>query len=366
MSIGVGVRIGTLVSTAVVASNDPGSADPVVLVRDTVLNQRRDGTTVLGGSPERGAGREFAESWSGFVGRVGDPSGVAGTADTRYRAEDLVATSIRCLLQECEPLPDRGGRSGGAPDIVATYPSRWDSSMAALMRDSLAYAGLEHVSLVSDAEAVSAWFESEIAALAGTLIGIYHVDDTGAAVTLVRSGAAAGRAFGFAGDGSSPSARLATALGAFGWIPENLDAVVVTGDGDVATDKAAMMNIAAGIAEKLGVRCELGPGPEQSAALGAAILAAGFTSTSHKIVPIGLPPSHDVTEVFDTLGGEKTVSEGPATDASAVASVATVTDSPETAAAQGGTASKSSTRVLVAVAAVVFVVLVVLALVLAL
>ncbi|WP_409334026.1 hypothetical protein, partial [Staphylococcus aureus] len=81
--------------------------------------------------------------------------------------------------------------------------------------------------------------------------------------------------FGFAGDGSSPSSRLATALGAFGWMPENLDAVVVTGDGEPATDKAAMMSIAAGIAEKLGVRCELGPGPEQSAALGAAILAAG-------------------------------------------------------------------------------------------
>lgn len=59
------------------------------------------------------------------------------------------------------------------------------------MQDSLVYAGLERVTLVSDAEAVSAWFESEIAALAGTLIGIYHVDDTGAAVTLVRSGVAA-------------------------------------------------------------------------------------------------------------------------------------------------------------------------------
>ncbi|GAA3176786.1 hypothetical protein GCM10020255_068420 [Rhodococcus baikonurensis] len=79
----------------------------------------------------------------------------------------------------------------GSPDIVATYPSRWDSSTAALMKDSLVYAGLERVTLVSDAEAVSAWFESEIAALAGTLIGIYHVDDTGAAVTLVRSGVAA-------------------------------------------------------------------------------------------------------------------------------------------------------------------------------
>ncbi|MDJ0405484.1 hypothetical protein QNA23_18465 [Rhodococcus erythropolis] len=344
MSIGVGVRIGTLVSTAVVASNDPGSADPVVLVRDTILNQRKDGTTVLGGTEQLGAGREFSESWSGFVGRVGDPSGVSGTADTRYRAEDLVATSIRCLLQECEPLPDRGGRSGGAPDIVATYPSRWDSSTAALMQDSLVYAGLARVTLVSDAEAVSAWFESEIAALAGTLIGIYHVDDTGAAVTLVRSGVAAGRAFGFAGDGSSPSSRLATALGAFGWMPENLDAVVVTGDGEPATDKAAMMSIAAGIAEKLGVRCELGPGPEQSAALGAAILAAGFTSTSHTIVPIGLPPSHDVTEVFDTLGREKVAAE-------TATGVATV--EPETAVVAGESESRGSNRVLIGLTIVV-------------
>ncbi|MGC0364973.1 hypothetical protein ABH922_002957 [Rhodococcus sp. 27YEA15] len=344
MSIGVGVRIGTLVSTAVVASNDPGSADPVVLVKDTILHQRKDGTTVLGGTEELGAGREFTESWSGFVGRVGDPAGVPGTAETRYRAEDLVATSIRCLLQECEPLPDRGGRSGGAPDIVATYPSRWDSSTAAILRDSLVYAGLERVTLVSDAEAVSAWFESEIAALAGTLIGIYHVDDTGAAVTLVRSGVAAGRAFGFAGDSSAPSARLATALGAFGWIPENLDAVIVTGDGEPATDKAAMMSIAAGIAEKLGVRCELGPGPEQSAALGAAILAAGFTSSSHEIVPIGLPPSHDVTEVFDTPGRQLVQPETPATE------------EPESPIVENDEPQRRGKRALIAVAAAALVV----------
>lgn len=344
MSIGVGVRIGTVVSTAVVASNDPGSADPVVIVRDTVLNQRKDGTTVLGGESRMGGGREFTESWTGFVARVGDPSGVAGTADTRYRAEDLVATSIRCLLQECEPLPDRGGKDGGAPDIVATYPSRWDSSTAAIMRDSLVYAGLERVTLVSDAEAVSAWFESEIAALAGTLIGIYHVDDTGAAVTLVRSGVAAGRAFGFAGDGSSPSSRIATALGAFGWMPENLDAVVVTGDGDMAGDKAAMTAIAVGVAEKLNVRCELGPGPEQSAALGAAILAAGFTSTSHKIVPIGLPPSHDVTEVFDNV---------PQVAASTEAAQVAIAQAEATSLAQTETGKSGSMRIVIAVAAVV-------------
>ncbi len=53
MTVGVGLRIGGVVSTAVVATNDPGSPDPVVIVRDTVLHMFPDGTALFGGRAPR-------------------------------------------------------------------------------------------------------------------------------------------------------------------------------------------------------------------------------------------------------------------------------------------------------------------------
>ncbi|AOW94640.1 hypothetical protein BFN03_08465 [Rhodococcus sp. WMMA185] len=298
MSIGVGLRVGTAVSTAVVASNDPGSPDPIVIVRDTVLHMCPDGTAILGGSPPRTNGE--TSTVSAFLPSVGDPVGVEVGEGSRFRAEDLVAGSMRCLLRECEPLPDHGGRTGGTPDIFAAYPTRWDSATVAALRDALDYADMSYLSLVSDAEAAAAWFESEIAERPGQLVGIYHVDDAGATVSLIRSGVEAGKAFRFS-SGGSPTAQLATALGAFGWLPSNLDAVVVTGDGLIARDSAAVQELANTVSEKFDVRCVVGPGPEQTAALGAAIRAAGFNPTTHKITPIGLPPSYEVTEVIEAV-----------------------------------------------------------------
>lgn len=303
MSVGIGVRIGSLVSTLVVASNEPGTPDPIVIVRDTVLYVCSNDAVVLGGGdpPED---TEFVGTVSGFVARVGDPEGVAASDGTRYRAEDVVASAMRALVRECEPLPTFGGRDGGAPAVVAAYPSIWEASLVADLRNSLNYAGLNELSLVSDAEAVCAWFESEVAEKPGQLIGSYHVDDAGSTVTLVRSGVSSGRSFRFAsGRGSSPTAQLSTALGAFGWLPSNLDAVVVTGDGLVARDDVALRGVADALAGKFGVHAVVGPGPEQAAALGAAILAAGFRSETRPSKPIGLPPSYDVTEVLTAIRG---------------------------------------------------------------
>ncbi|QNG18737.1 hypothetical protein G4H71_21930 [Rhodococcus triatomae] len=301
MTMGVGLRIGDVVSTAVVASNDPGSPDPVVIVRDTVLHMLPGGTAVFGGGTPSDPG---VHSISGFLSRVGHTEGVEVGGGMLYRAEDLVAGAIRCLLRDCEPLPRHGGRHGGAPDIMASYPTRWDASAVAALNDALQFAGLSHISLVSDAEATSAWFESEIAEQPGQLVGIYHVDDTGTTVALIRSGVAAGKAFRYA-RGGSPASQLATALGAFGWLPENLDAVVVTGDGLIARDAPAIRAVAESVSAKLAVHCVIGPGPEQTAALGAAIRATGFNPTTHRVSPIGLPPSYDITEVIDAIATEE-------------------------------------------------------------
>lgn len=297
MSIGVGLRIGRVVSTAVVASNEPGTPDPVVLARDTVLHIDQDGTTSLGGV---GRGDEV-RTIAGFLTHVGDSAGIPASDGRVYRAEDAMATAIHCLLRECHPLPTFGGMDEDSdPGYSATYPSHWDANTVATLRTALDYAELRHVDLVSDAQAAAAWYASEISETPGQLIGVYHVDDGGSTVTLVRSGVPAGKAFRVpTKNAPSPAAQLATALGSFGWMPHNLDAVVVMGDGLVARDRTHIQQIANSLATKLTVRSLVGPGPEQTAALGAAILAAGFTPAREtKKSRIGLPPSYDETDVL--------------------------------------------------------------------
>jgi hypothetical protein len=297
MTIGVGLRIGSVVSTAVVASNEPGTPDPVVIARDTVLHIDHDGTTSLGGS---GRSDNEMRTLAGFLARVGEPAGVTASDGRVYRAEDAMATAVHCLLSECHPLPTFGGLDKDRdPGYTATYPSHWDQSTVATLRAALDYAELRHVDLVSDAEAAATWYASEISETPGQLVGVYHVDDAGSTVTLVRSGVPAGKAFRASAKAApSAAAQLATALGSFGWLPHNLDAVVVMGDGLVARDRSHIQQIANSLSTKLMVRSLVGPGPEQTAALGAAILAAGFTPARETKARIGLPPSYDETDVL--------------------------------------------------------------------
>ena len=297
MAIGVGLRIGSVVSTAVVASNEPGTPDPVVIARDTVLHIDHDETPALGGSARH---LDEARTLTGFLPHVGDPAGVTANDGRVYRAEDAMATAVHCLLSECHPLPTFGGMDHDTdPGYTATYPSYWDPATVAALRAALDYADLRHVDLTSDAQAAASWYASEISETPGQLVGVYHIDDAGSTVTLVRSGIPVGKAFRVTSKGApSPAAQLATALGSFGWMPDNLDAVVVMGDGLVARDRTHVQEIANSLSTKLMVRSLVGPGPEQTAALGAAILATGFTPARVSNARIGLPPSYDETDVL--------------------------------------------------------------------
>lgn len=341
MSIGVGLRIGSVVSTAVVASNEPGTPDPVVIARDTVLHIDEDGTSTLGGSART---TQEVRTISGFLPRVGDPTGITASDGRIYRAEDAMATAIHCLLSECHPLPTFGGMDHDThPSYTATYPSYWDPATVAALRAALDYAELRHVDLTADAQAAATWYASEISETPGQLVGIFHVDDAASTVTLVRSGILAGKAFRVPAKGApSPAAQLATALGSFGWMSDNLDAVIVMGDGFIARDRSRIQEIADSIATKLRVRSLVGPGPEQTAALGAAILAAGFTPTRLAKARIGLPPSYEETDVL--TGGLARVHAAEVAAAIAAAereTPAVLVDNPEHEREGGVDASKS-------------------------
>ena len=265
MSVGVGLRVGTTVSSVAVTSPTPGRPDPAPIERFTAVHLHSDGTATLG---DHDVVDGHTSSFTGFVDRLGHSGGVRANDGSLSRAEDLVATAMECLLADAATI------IGDTPyTAVATHPTDWPSSTVAVLRNALDYVGLRHVSLISDAEAAAAWFESQVATQTGRLVAVYHIDPQGSTVTLVRSGVSAGKAFRF-GEGDAPSvaAQLSSALGAFGWLVSNLDAIVVTVDESV--DPSAAQLIAQSVKTGLGVRCALAPEPHQTMVRGAALAAA--------------------------------------------------------------------------------------------
>ncbi|APE10528.1 hypothetical protein BO226_16050 [Rhodococcus sp. 2G] len=257
--------MGTTVSSVAVTSPTPGRPDPAPIERFTAVHLHSDGTATLG---DHDVVDGHTSSFTGFVDRLGHSGGVRANDGSLSRAEDLVATAMECLLADAASL------IGDTPyTAVATHPTDWPSSTVAVLRNALDYVGLRHVSLVSDAEAAAAWFESQVAHQTGRLLAVYHIDPQGSTVTLVRSGVAAGKAFRFPEDDApSVAAQLSSALGAFGWLVSNLDAIVVTID--EAVDPSAAQLVAQSVKTGLGVRCALAPEPHQTMVRGAALAAA--------------------------------------------------------------------------------------------
>ncbi|MFD6855917.1 hypothetical protein ACFWCF_01005 [Rhodococcus sp. NPDC060090] len=283
MSVGVGLRVGTSVSSVAVTSSSPGRPDPEPIERRTAVHLHSDGTATLG---EHHVVDGNTSSFTDFVDRLGRSNGVRANDGALSRAEDLVATAMECLIA------DAGTMIGNAHHtVVASHPTDWPPSTVALLRNALDYVGLRHVSLISDAEASAAWFESQVAHQTGRLVAVYHIDPHGTTVTLVRSGVVAGKAFRFAeGDATSVSAQLSAALGAFGWLVTNLDAIVVTLDETVDTSAAQI--VTQSIKAGLGVRCALAPDPHQTMVRGAALAAAAGSVDllgSTQVLPVARP-----------------------------------------------------------------------------
>ncbi|WP_433712445.1 hypothetical protein ACQP2U_40545 [Nocardia sp. CA-084685] len=139
MATGVGLRIAEDNCTAaIVTDND----EPTFVVRESILHMADDGDTVLGGPAPAG----HTHSITGFASAVGDPAGISVDDGEAYRAEDLVATALFCLINlTAEHL-------NGAAEFYATYPAGWPSEYVLSLRDALDYLGLKSVLLVSEGD----------------------------------------------------------------------------------------------------------------------------------------------------------------------------------------------------------------------
>lgn len=139
MATGVGLRIADDGCTAAVVTD---GGDLHYVERDCVLHMSDDGDTVLGGEAPEG----HSHSITGFVAKVGDPAGIPVDDGEAYRAEDLVATALFCLINlTTEHL-------SGAAEFYATHPGTWPAPLVQALREALDYLGLRSVVLVSEAD----------------------------------------------------------------------------------------------------------------------------------------------------------------------------------------------------------------------
>ncbi|WP_030514319.1 hypothetical protein [Nocardia sp. NRRL WC-3656] len=145
MATGVGLRIADDECIAAIVTSG-GETDetpePLYIARESVLHMSDEGDTALGGEAPPG----HAHSITGFVRAVGDPAGITVDDGEAYRAEDLVATAIFCLINlAAEHL-------SGPAEFYATHPGDWPAEYVRGLREALDYLGLRSVVLVSDAD----------------------------------------------------------------------------------------------------------------------------------------------------------------------------------------------------------------------
>lgn len=145
MATGVGLRIAEDECIAAIATSG-GETDetpePLYIARESVLHMSDEGDTALGGEAPPG----HTHSITGFVRAVGDPAGITVDDGEAYRAEDLVATAIFCLINlAAEHL-------SGPAEFYATHPGDWPAEYVRGLREALDYLGLRSVVLVSEAD----------------------------------------------------------------------------------------------------------------------------------------------------------------------------------------------------------------------
>ncbi|WP_024801715.1 hypothetical protein [Nocardia sp. BMG51109] len=146
MATGVGLRIADdeCIAAVVADTGEPDSdtPEPHFIVRESVLHMSDDGDAALGGAPPSG----HSHSITGFFAAVGDPSGISVDDGPAYRAEDLVATALFCLINLA------ADHLAGPAEFYAAHPADWPAEQVSALRDALDYLGLRSVALVGEDE----------------------------------------------------------------------------------------------------------------------------------------------------------------------------------------------------------------------
>ncbi|WP_051133566.1 hypothetical protein [Nocardia paucivorans] len=139
MATGVGLHIAENgCAAAIVRANGKSH----FVLREPVLHMSDEGDAALGGEAPPGHNHTI----TGFVAAVGDPAGITVDDGAAYRAEDLFATALFCLIDlSAEYL-------SGPTEFFATHPARWPEQQVRALREALDYLGLRSVALIGENE----------------------------------------------------------------------------------------------------------------------------------------------------------------------------------------------------------------------
>ncbi len=189
MSTGLGVRIGTVTSVAVLdtdrnphAPRDFATDEAMPTVtRRTALDLRPGAAPSLAAHGER-YGRHLL---GGFANRVGDPVPLIDDEGRSHLAENLYATATRALVAEVSAGTDC------EPTVVVTHPDRWTSHTADTLREALERAGVSDATLVPESVATMRWLEGSRGKSSDGLTVIYDLGATSLDITLVATGSEA-------------------------------------------------------------------------------------------------------------------------------------------------------------------------------
>ncbi|MFI5781085.1 hypothetical protein [Nocardia sp. NPDC051570] len=143
MATGVGLRIADDECIATILTGGIEDApEPLSIVRESVLHMSDEGDATLGGDQPP----SHSHSITGFFAAVGDPAGISVDDGEAYRAEDLVATALFCLINLAAEYLE------GAAEFYATHPPDWPEQQVYALREALDYLGLRAVVLVSESD----------------------------------------------------------------------------------------------------------------------------------------------------------------------------------------------------------------------
>ncbi|WP_067660525.1 Hsp70 family protein [Nocardia harenae] len=183
--LALGITVGAYRSAvAATAADDRDGESARVTAHPSVLRLTADAAPAFGTAAKPGGRHAGDTVLEGFLARVGDPVAMLAEDGSEHVAEDLVATSVACLIEEAAGYSD--------PVTVACHPAWWSRHMVEAQRDALARAGLDDVTLVPEPAAVLRLLDTVHTPREDGAVVVYDLGATGLTVSVLRTGTQSG------------------------------------------------------------------------------------------------------------------------------------------------------------------------------
>ncbi|MFD1815442.1 Hsp70 family protein [Rhodococcus gannanensis] len=175
MATGLGLTVGSMQSTAALAADPTASAAgtaPGVQTHTVRTALALDGSSVS----LLHEGEAPAVVVSGFAHRVGDPVALIADDGSSHTGADLVAATVRCLVDEAPP----------ADAVAVAHPATWTGYQSDVLSAALERAGLADAVLLTEPQAAASWMRHAHPSADDSPVVVYDLGAGSLDVTVVR------------------------------------------------------------------------------------------------------------------------------------------------------------------------------------